>query len=142
MLADMRAYLPDDILAKVDRASMAVGLETRAPLLDYKVIEFAWQLPPSQKMREGQGKWILRRLRERYVPPALFERPKQGFGVPHGSWLRGPLRDWAESLLDEKRLKNDATFQCCACTKNLARTSERQGSCLQTLGPCNVSGLA
>lgn len=117
MLADMRAYMTDDILAKVDRASMAVSLETRAPLLDYKVIEFGWQLPLSQKIRDGQGKWILRRLLERHVPPALFDRPKQGFGVPHAAWLRGPLRDWAESLLDEKRLTDDGFFNVALARK-------------------------
>ncbi len=111
MYLDFATYLPDDILVKVDRSTMAVGLEARAPLLDYRVAELAWSLPVDMKLRDGATKWLLRRLLARHVPTTIVERAKQGFGAPVADWLRGPLRDWAEALLAERRLVEEGYFE-------------------------------
>jgi asparagine synthase (glutamine-hydrolysing) len=107
MYLDALGYLPDDILVKVDRAAMSVSLETRVPLLDHRVVELAWRLPPAVRLRGTQSKWLLRQVLYRYVPRELIERPKQGFAIPLDVWLRGPLRDWAEALLDARRIARE-----------------------------------
>jgi asparagine synthase (glutamine-hydrolysing) len=111
MFLDSVGYLPDDILVKLDRASMGVSLEARVPLLDHRVIEFAWRTPLALKLRHGTGKWLLRQVLYKYVPRPLVERPKQGFGMPIAGWLRGPLRDWAEALLDADRLRDQGMLE-------------------------------
>jgi asparagine synthase (glutamine-hydrolysing) len=110
MYCDAVTYLPDDILCKVDRAAMAVSLETRVPFLDHRVAELAARIPVSMKISDGKGKQILRKLLYRQAPQALFERPKAGFGIPVGEWIKGPLRPWAEELLDQGQLRQQGFF--------------------------------
>ena len=130
MYFDQISYLPDDILVKVDRASMAVSLEAREPLLDHRLVEFAWTLPLSMKVKGGRGKLLLRNLLNQHVPRELVDRPKMGFGVPVGDWIRGPLRSWAESLLDGQRIQREGFLDAARVTEmwhsHLAGHSEWQ----------------
>jgi len=128
MFYDLTKYLPDDILTKVDRASMAVSLEVRVPLLDHDVVEFAWQLPRSLKIRGRSQKWILKQVLGRHVPSELFERSKTGFGVPIGEWIRGPLHDWATDLLDEAELAADGIFNVSVIADTWKAHGARRGN--------------
>jgi asparagine synthase (glutamine-hydrolysing) len=118
-LADALSYLTDDILQKVDRAAMAVALETRVPFLDKDVVEFAARIPPGMKVRDGRGKWLVRQVLYRHVPHNLVDRPKTGFGIPIDDWLRGPLRSWAGDLLSPARLKAEGLFSVGVVTRRM-----------------------
>ena len=134
---DLNGYLPDDVLTKVDRASMAVGLEVRVPILDHRVVEALWALSSDLKIRGGTSKWLLREILYRHVPREIFDRPKQGFAVPVTRWLRGPLRDWAETLLAENRLKQEGFFDPAVVrrlwTAHLAGQADHSGALWATL---------
>jgi asparagine synthase (glutamine-hydrolysing) len=126
MLLDALSYLPDDILTKVDRAAMGVSLETRAPFLDHRVFEMAWRLPLDMKIRSGQSKWALRQILYKHVPRTLIERPKAGFAIPVGDWLRGPLRAWAEDLLAPTRLEQQGYLDAVVIRRLWAQHLSRQ----------------
>ena len=120
MAIDTLGYLPGDILVKVDRASMTHSLESRMPFLDHRVVEFAWSLPLEMKIAKGESKLVLRRVLEKHVPRALYERPKTGFGIPLAEWLRGPLQQWAEDLLTPESLKTSGLFNVSEVRKQWA----------------------
>lgn len=124
MCLDLMAYLPDDILVKVDRAAMSGGLETRAPFLDHDVIAFAWRLPDGARRRGGEGKWLLRELLRQYLPSSLVDRPKMGFAAPIGTWLRGPLREWMNDLLSPERIRRTGLLDPSA-VEQMRRAAQR-----------------
>lgn len=128
MAMDAQTYMSDDIMVKLDRAAMAASIEGRVPMLDHRVVELAWRMPLELKIRNGQGKWLLREVLYRHVPKALIERPKQGFGIPLGAWLRGPLREWAESLLNEARLHREGYFHPASIRKMWQEHLEGRGN--------------
>ena len=136
MYCEAVGYLPDDILCKVDRAAMAVSLETRVPFLDHRVAEVAAHIPVAMKLRDGQGKHILRRLLTRHAPRELFNRPKAGFAIPVGQWLKGPLRDWAEHLLAPGRLAGDGYFDVTMVREAGKPTSTAAATRLRRCGRC------
>jgi len=135
MLIDLMTYLPGDILAKVDRASMGESLEVRVPFLDHRVIEHAWRVPLDLKVRDGDGKWLLRQVLYRYVPRELIDRPKMGFGVPVAEWLRGPLREWADTLIEEVRLRQDGYFKADIVRDTWLRHQSGREDCAMLLWP-------
>jgi len=143
MAMDAQQYMADDILVKVDRAAMANSLETRVPLLDHRVVELAWQLPLHMKIRNGVGKWALREVLYRHVPRQMTERPKKGFSISLAQWLRGPLRDWAEALLEETRLKREGYFHAALIPKLWSEHQNgRRDNALLPVGRADVSGMA
>jgi asparagine synthase (glutamine-hydrolysing) len=120
MLADQQRTLPDDMLVKVDRASMAVALEVRVPFLDHRFVELTWRMPERAKVRDGQGKWLVRQVLGQYVPQELWDRPKVGFDPPLADWLRGPLREWSHDLLAPDRLRRQGLLRPEPVTRALA----------------------